>query len=172
EVWLEGEAFFKIRKMPGRESPEFYVHVGRLTIEVLGTSFNVYNRDDKTSVVLQEGSVELSSRDKTAVPGTLLMKPGDKVDIRAGGYEIEKVSVEPYISWKDNRMVFENLELSEIARMLEDNYGYRTDFRRPELKTLRFTGSYPAGNVDIFLKAIEEAFGIRIIKEEKTITFQ
>ncbi|QEC52764.1 FecR family protein [Anseongella ginsenosidimutans] len=172
EIWLEGEAFFDIAEKPQGMKPEFYVHAGELTIKVLGTAFNVYRRAGKTSVVLQEGSVELSSASQPASAGKLLMKPGEKVDFEKGNYKIEKVAVEPFLSWKDHRMVFENTELSGIARMLEDNYGYQVIFKDPALEKLRFTGSYSTERIDVFLKALSEAFNIRVSLKDKTITIQ
>lgn len=172
EVWLEGEAFFEVEKMPQRENPKFVVYVGSLRVEVLGTAFNVYNRNGKASVVLKEGKVQLSSPGNKAGSGKLVMEPGDKVDFHNGSFEIEKVATGPYTSWKDHRMVFENMKLSEIAVMLEDNHGYRAVFGDPELKELRFTGSYSTGKIDILLRAIEESFDIQIMKDGKTITFQ
>lgn len=172
EVWLEGEAFFEVKKTPERKNPKFLVHVGDLRVEVLGTSFNVYNRDGRASVVLQEGKVQLSSPESASGSRTLVMAPGDKVDYQDGTYEIKKVETEQYISWKDHRMVFENMELSEIAVILEDNYGYQPVFRDPEIKALRFTGSYSTEKVGILLKAIEKSFDIQVIKNGKTITFQ
>lgn len=172
EVWLEGEAFFEITKAPQSTHPEFLVHVGEVTIKVLGTAFNVYRRGSKTSVVLQEGSVELTSENSAAVPGKLLMKPGDKVDIQGSQYKIEQVPVAPFVAWKDHRMLFENTALSGIARMLEDNYGYRVVFKDPRLRNLRFTGSYSTKRVDVFLKALGEAFDIEVTTTDKTITFQ
>ncbi len=66
EVWLTGEAFFNIQKTPDRQ--RFTVHTATLTVEVLGTKFNVTDRRRKTRVVLQEGKVKVTSAILPAAP--------------------------------------------------------------------------------------------------------
>lgn len=172
EIWLEGEAFFDIKKKTGSPRPEFLVHAGELTVKVLGTSFNVYNREEKTAVVLQEGKVELSSPGDSRLPTKVTMRPGEKVEVAGSGYKHEQVAVDPYLSWRDHRMVFENSSLAEIARLLEDNHGYRVVFTDPRHEELRFTGSYSSERIDLFLKALSEAFDIPVTVSDKTITIQ
>ena len=59
EVWLEGEAFFRVRKIKRITSPasaehvKFIVRTDRLNVEVLGTEFNVRQRSEKTAVLLK-----------------------------------------------------------------------------------------------------------------------
>ncbi|HSC37547.1 MAG TPA: FecR family protein, partial [Chitinophagaceae bacterium] len=53
EVWVNGEAFFHVRKTP--QKSRFIVHASGFDIIVTGTRFNVVNRDGVTNVMLQEG---------------------------------------------------------------------------------------------------------------------
>ncbi|HET9431289.1 MAG TPA: FecR family protein, partial [Chitinophagaceae bacterium] len=55
EVWLQGEAFFKVTRTAKKS--RFIVHTGNLDVIVTGTQFNVMNRDSRTTVLLTEGSV-------------------------------------------------------------------------------------------------------------------
>src|SRR5690606_18122735 len=58
EVFLSGEAFFKVQEKPVASGyAKFVVHTGNLDIEVLGTQFNVHHRRNKTQVVLNSGKV-------------------------------------------------------------------------------------------------------------------
>ena len=47
KVWLEGEAFFEVKKIPETAEP-FQVVTNDLTITVLGTTFNVNSRNEQT----------------------------------------------------------------------------------------------------------------------------
>ena len=66
EVWLKGEAFFEVEKIANTSQDEglvkFIVHTSSLDIEVVGTSFNVNDRRNATTVVLEEGKVKLQGR--------------------------------------------------------------------------------------------------------------
>lgn len=59
EVSMEGEAFFEVMK--NEENP-FFVHTGKLSTQVLGTSFNIYAypADADVKVTLLSGSVMLT----------------------------------------------------------------------------------------------------------------
>src|SRR5690554_1130205 len=59
EVRLSGEAFFNVRSMT--EKP-FRVYSNEMIIEVLGTSFNLNNRENKDEVFLEEGSIRINNQ--------------------------------------------------------------------------------------------------------------
>jgi len=52
----------------------------------------------------------------------------------------ENVNVEPVISWKENRWIFEKQNLSQIAVDLERKFDVQIKFESERLKTFRFTG--------------------------------
>jgi ferric-dicitrate binding protein FerR (iron transport regulator) len=70
EVWLEGEAYFDVRPV---ESSGFLVHVKDLTVEVLGTAFDIRDRRGKVEVVLEKGKIRVRY-----IGGDLVMAPGDR----------------------------------------------------------------------------------------------
>lgn len=167
EVWLEGEAFFDVKK----DSSPFYVHTGTCNIEVLGTSFDVYNRSGKTTVALERGKVRLNY-DSGSGKEAVLMNPGEVVSFEDNTYKREEKPTEQITAWKHNRMYFENTPLSEIADMLQHHYGFRPVFNDPGLKQKRFTGSYAADRVEVLLEAIREAFNIQVeIESGKKLIF-
>jgi transmembrane sensor len=169
EVWLEGEAYFEVTKTPHSKTPKFSVHAGDINVEVLGTSFNVYHRKGNTTVVLEEGKVVMEHpADKQRVN----LVPGEMITWDAHQFNKQTVNTALYTSWKDRRLVFENQSLSEIARMLEDNYGYRVEFKKKELASLRFTGACSTEDMNILLANIKEVFELEIIRKDTTIIFQ
>src|SRR6185295_8561409 len=93
EVWLKGEAFFHVKKTSQKN--RFIVHTSQLDIIVTGTQFNVSTREDKTSVLLTEGSVII----KTNGANDLVMKPGDFVVINNNKPEIKSINEETVLAW-------------------------------------------------------------------------
>jgi ferric-dicitrate binding protein FerR (iron transport regulator) len=52
----------------------------------------------------------------------------------------ENVNIEPVISWKENRWIFEKQSLSQIAVDLERKFDVEIKFESDRLKNIRFTG--------------------------------
>lgn len=118
QVMLDGEAYFKVsyNKRP------FIVITKHARITVLGTQFNVWDRGDKTRVIVKEGRVELNSvlSDSSAVELTT-GQMSQVFDHHAP--EIPKsVDTKYLLGWLENRLVFEKTTLSEIVAELERFY--------------------------------------------------
>jgi ferric-dicitrate binding protein FerR (iron transport regulator) len=169
EVWLEGEAYFKVVKKPKAADGRFIVHTHELDIEVLGTEFNVQARRGKTEVVLNEGKVQLHQRRESQ---KMIMEPGEKVSLDAG-QRLSKVSVdaERYASWKDNRLFFDNTSLQEIFLRIQDIHGYKIQVSDTTLLQQQFTGSCPVNDISILITAISETFNLRVEQDQQQITF-
>ncbi|CAA9277825.1 MAG: Putative anti-sigma factor [uncultured Cytophagales bacterium] len=164
EVWLDGEAFFKVvKKSAGGERVKFIVHTGNLQVEVLGTQFNVAHRRGATQVVLSEGKVQLSSA-QLATEGALLMQPGEYAALSGEDTAFRTRRVEPdvYSSWRQNKLIFEAMPLSQVAQLLEDNYGLRVTFGEPALAREQFTATIPTRDPDVLLSALAESFNLEV----------
>ena len=121
-VSLEGEAYFEVAR---DESKPFIVDTKGMDVKVLGTEFNVkaYDNEDHTETTLVSGRVEVYRENSNAV-----LTPGQQAVSRrdANTISVKSVNVAPYIAWKDDVFVFENMPLEEICRQLER--WYDTDF--------------------------------------------
>lgn len=170
EVWLEGEAFFKVKHLRQNDriakKDLFLVHVGGINIKVLGTTFNVRDRRDRVKVALYGGRVSIETvSDRNQV---LVMEPGELMgyDRRRDLIFREPGSIDASIAWKNGLLIFEDISAEELFKQLEDSYGYRAVFKNNELKKKKISGTFNIGNYDNLLKGIEIALGISIKKEE------
>ena len=177
DVYLEGEAFFEVRKISQKtsQSPsatttyrKFRVHAQDVTVEVLGTTFDVHHRRGETKVVLKTGKVKVLDN---AAGKAVLMKPGEMV--RATRQELVKQEVDPtpYTAWKDNQLVFDNISLNEIARLLEDNYNYTVSIEGNQLGEKTFRGTFPADDIDLLLQTLSRTLDVTIDSKQKKILF-
>lgn len=66
----------------------------------------------------------------------------------------ENVNVEPVISWKENKWIFEKQSLEQIAIDLERKYDVRIIFESERLKSYRFTGIILAEPIEQVLEAM------------------
>lgn len=135
EVWLDGEAYFDIAK---RKGAKFIVHTLEAQIEVLGTEFNVNTRREQTHVVLQEGKVQLSTVNQSA----LVMKPGDMAIVTPKSRQIQLKRVQPdlYDAWKKSYLILDGKSLTEIIHSLEDTFGVTIKLADTQLTDKTLTG--------------------------------
>jgi transmembrane sensor len=122
--------------------------------------------------VLTSGKVQLSVA-FSGMDKQVIMRPGELVEVsaKAGTLTRKKVNTELFTCWKDNKLVFSNTSLREIATLLEENYGSTVIFRDPALADKKITAYLDAGSSDDILVTLSETFGIKITqKNQKIIT--
>lgn len=170
-VFLEGEAYFKVKPMPSTQA-KFWVNTQDLTVEVFGTQFNVNTRQEKTSVLLDEGSIHLLLKNGDSK----IMNPGE---IASYSKEDQKVSHKKitnktsYASWKEGTYIFNNITLNEVMQHIENTYGMSYEFVDKSLKTKLVSGGIPNENLDICLLAIQKSTEVKILtKEDKLYIYK
>lgn len=180
EVWLSGEGFFEVQKIAkGQQNatdqkPEytkFVVHTSNLNVEVIGTAFNVNDRRDETTIVLESGKVKLQSDWLQKTETDLTMQPGELVAAsrKENKWNKKVVNTEEYVAWRHNKFIFDNTTIKEIAQILEDSYGLKTRVDQPEVWDKRFTGSAPTDQIEVLCKAIGASFRWEVEQKGKTI---
>ncbi len=124
EVILTGEACFDVSKNKKRP---FVVHTPYYDVRVLGTKFNVkaYESDNKIVTTLEEGNVEILMNGNVRLQEKTILKPGEQLiyDLNAKKIEIKNVNTGIYTSWKDNKLIFVNMNLKELIVILERKFG-------------------------------------------------
>ncbi len=149
EVWLKGEAYFHVKRTP-RQS-RFIVHTDRFDIVVTGTQFNVVNREGKTSVLLNEGSVTIKSIDGKEIK----MLPGDYVEVKDESIQKSELqNANQVTAWKEKKMLFDSTTIQEAAKMIEETYGVNVKIEESAAaKTI--SGIMPNDNLDVLLQALD-----------------
>lgn len=156
QVWLEGEAFFRVSKIksPSHQGAvKFVVHLQDIDVEVVGTSFNVNHRSGKIEVTLDEGIVDL----KTAGGERLRMEPGDMVAYSAETQRLDKVNVnlEKVTAWRNHQMMLDGQPLSELAVLIKNYYGVEVRFSSKELADRKIKAILPTDNLELVLETLE-----------------
>lgn len=164
KIWLDGEAFFKVKKKPV-SGAKFQVLTNDLTIEVLGTAFNVIEKQDKTEVVLEEGSVKLNLNRE--FEKELLMEPGDQVTFSTQTKEkVERRQVQPEkaSSWKDGVIEFEDVVLTEIMERVEAIYGWTAVYYDESLQSRKISLGLPSDDLESAITILSKSMGMKIEK--------
>ena len=142
EVEITGEAYFEIARNP---SMPFRVqtvnHLGDadpMTIEVLGTHFNVnaYADEDAVRTTLLEGSVKIKKGNRSG-----LLRPGQQAQLQPTGEIrwIPEVDVEQVTAWKNGVFEFDGEELPVIMRQIARWYDVEVEYEG-KVPTEPFTG--------------------------------
>lgn len=163
EVWINGEAFFHVKKTPNHD--KFIVHTDAFDIEVTGTSFNVTNSDGKSSIILKEGSVKIH---RTGVQ-EILMKPGDFVQFKEKQIEKKIITTEDYIAWTDNKLVFDNTSINDVANIIKEHYGVEVKLQGNNIGEKTITGIMPNNNLEILLQALNATQDIKAVHSKDSI---
>ncbi|MDF9796608.1 transmembrane sensor [Catalinimonas alkaloidigena] len=172
EVWLDGEAFFKVNQlMQEGDSSTFVVHTPNLDVQVLGTHFNVKSRDGNTRVMLEEGSVKVANVNTRE---NLLMSPGEAIELneREGKIKKELAKESKELAWQHNYFIFENESLADVAAEIYQYYGIQVRFEEAEMRDYIFTAEVSRENLPLLQTLIEEAFDMRIKREGNAMIFQ
>ena len=164
EVWLKGEAFFKVQKTPMKN--RFIVHTNSMDIIVTGTQFNVMSREDESSVLLTEGSVTIQSKDGKEIK----MKPGDFVKIENEQPAKEPVDQQKVLAWKQLKLDFDKTPMNEVAKIISRHYGVKVTITDKFIEQSTITGVMPNDNLDILIQALEATGNYKINKLGNEIT--
>lgn len=164
EVWLKGEAFFHVKKKPKHD--KFIVHTDAFDIEVTGTSFNVINLNGKSSIILKEGSVKIHR------PGIadIVMKPGDLVEFNNQQIQKKVVTKQDYLAWMDNKLVFDNTPIADVAALIKNHYGIEIKLSGNNISSQTITGIMPNDNLDVLLQALDATQELHISHANDIIT--
>ena len=124
EVFLEGEAWFDITK---NEAKPFVVHTLLYNVNVFGTKFNVkaYKTDEEIVTTLEEGSLQIASSENFKMAENKTLRPGEQLVYNSlkKAIEVKKVETRMFTAWKDNKLIFINMNLKELVVLLERKYG-------------------------------------------------
>jgi ferric-dicitrate binding protein FerR (iron transport regulator) len=82
----------------------------------------------------------------------------------------ENVNVEPLISWKGSRWIFEKQSLDKIATELERKFDVQIVFESEELKTFRFTGILLAEPIEQVLQVMSVSAPINFKLKGRVVT--
>jgi transmembrane sensor len=139
ELWLEGEGFFDVAQQPDRP---FIVHVGKLAVNVLGTSFNIdgYNPEGSIAVTVSSGKVAVN--DKGTRKNVLARDEQVVYDAPSGRFTRNVVVAKDVMAWTSGQLVFRKLSFRDIAERLERRYKARIRFENDSVAACLLTAAF------------------------------
>jgi ferric-dicitrate binding protein FerR (iron transport regulator) len=175
EIWMEGEGYFEIKhldqdhKITNHE--RFLVHTNGVIIEVLGTTFNIRNRRNKTEIVLKEGKIRLSFDDHKKAD--MIMAPDEivTIDNSAENVSVSTTAPDDYSAWIHGKLILKDTHLSDIIQYLEDNYSKKIITGDTSLLNKRIDGTLMLDNLDDALFILSKVLKVKIQQNDTSIYF-
>lgn len=120
-VKLHGEAYLDVAH--DAKHP-FVVETEHMEVRVLGTRFNVNAYDEKQSVVLVSGSVDVIALEQ-GERNRIRPKEMFTYDARTGERQIRPVDTDNFVSWTEGFLQFQSAPLEQIFTQLQHFYNVR-----------------------------------------------
>jgi transmembrane sensor len=117
------------------------VEAGSAVFQAVGTQFNVYRRDDTTTISVVEGVVQILP-DTTAAR----LAAGEQANVTGSG-QIDKHKVtdlEQVTAWRQRRLVFRGDSLDDVSREFNRYNSLRIEIDSPGIRAKRLTGVFNA----------------------------
>lgn len=168
DVWLEGEAYFDITHLKGKDQRTFNVHTSDGTVEVLGTEFVVKTSAKGTRAVLSEGKIKIKVEENSTGPdATLVMKPDERAHFVSGSrtIDLQTVNTLVYTSWIEDKWHFDNTPLTKVAQRIEETYGMEVIIRTAALKQRLLSGSIKSTNLSILREALSKILDEPVVQQ-------
>jgi ferric-dicitrate binding protein FerR (iron transport regulator) len=157
---LKGEAFFKVAK-----GEKFTVATDAGTVTVLGTQFNVENRNGIFEVTCYEGLVSVTFKGKeTKLPA------GNSFLTLDGKIVATEVVNTTLPSWMKAESTFKSMPLKYVLEEFERQHDFEVTTENIDL-TKSYTGSFSNTDVNLALKSISIPSGIKFKLEGKKVLF-
>jgi len=160
ELELDGEAFFDVKK-----GKNFKVVSDNGITEVLGTSFNIFSRNNNYKVHCITGKVLVSSN----FGEQKVLRPSYSVEIK--GHSLKKIQkeekIENVVAWIDNKFFFTGVPIKDVFEEIERQFDINIELKTSEKD--KYTGNFERGSSpDEILDLICKPFGLMYQKKSNT----
>ncbi|CAM2066138.1 FecR domain-containing protein [Sulfidibacter corallicola] len=154
---LTGQAYFEVR----HDRRQFLVDTGHARVTVLGTRFDVWARNDKTRVIVRDGSVALANPQSG---DRVVLSKGQTSTIVGFGQPspIRETDAEAALGWLQGRLVFQRQPLSDVIADLELAFGIEVELEDPSLGDRTVTASFDKADVTEILNEICLTLGLTV----------
>ena len=161
-VLLNGEAFIVVAVHP---DSRFRVELGGVEVKDIGTRFNINKKGDQSTVIVEDGEVELHEN-----------QTDNKVSLKAGkcgfydGRSNALIAVDNsdpnYKAWLDKRFVFTEVSLEDVIKKLEDVYKMRIEIKGAGMKERKLTAKLKYPDLETALRVIAASLDCELLRTD------
>jgi len=150
---------------PGDEDKVFQVFVGKITISVLGTQFNVNATDSITVINIFEGKVRVETADQS-----LDLQIGEALQIdRTGKMSTKLPSEANDLFWKTGDLIFDSMPLADALLTIGQKYEKVIHLDVPNPENCELTTSFEDAELSDILEVIALTYNLEISETQQVI---
>ncbi len=141
---LKGEAYFEVSR-----GNKFTVVTEYGDVSVLGTSFNIFARDDKFKVQCKTGSVKVKYKDQEVI-----LKKGEESQYNEDVLGLYASMIkEDKTQWINGRFVYTNERLYEVLKELERQFNKKV-IASDEISQMEYSGFFQNNDLNKALQSV------------------
>ena len=145
---ISGEAFFSVTS--DSERP-FVVGAGATRVRVVGTQFNVHRGEQRVTVGVLEGMVDVMS----AKASERLSAGQEAVATSRGDIEtVRNIKFGKPGAWRDGRLLYANADLAEVVADANRYYHSKIVFGSPALRNIKVSTAFRVDQVDQMIESL------------------
>lgn len=156
KVTLEqGEALFNVAHSALRP---FEVHAGSGILRDIGTSFNVAREDEKITVAVLEGEVQVRL-DNPASTAAVTLHGGEQLVYSARDlFAISAVDSKAATAWREGRMIFHDTPLAAVIAQINRYHPRQIVLTDAGLNDLKVSGKFNTADREGLIRALKILF--------------
>ena len=151
-VSLKGEAYFEVKK----GTLPFVVHYDHVAVQVVGTKFNVYAREQNIEISVNEGVVKVGNNIDEDLYKEVILTQGQIItfdtDKQPGTPKMFSNNEIP--GWIHGKFIFDQVNLGNVCKEIERKFDVEIDLASTDLETITVTGVMEADNLSNVLATI------------------
>jgi ferric-dicitrate binding protein FerR (iron transport regulator) len=158
---FEGEAYFNVQK-----GKTFTVKSNMGSTQVLGTSFNIFARDENYRVTCLTGKVKVNSIKNQSV----ILTPNVHVELEEGKLVLKKMfKVEKALAWRNQEFYFAGRPLLEVINEIERQYAITIKLD-PEQNMRKFGSNFSKKHkVEDVLDFVCKTMNLTFVKQSENV---
>lgn len=153
-VQLEGEAFFNVT---ADKTKPFIIKTNEVSVQVVGTTFNVKSTNEKVEVIVETGIVEVAKK-----KNTVTLKPNEKAVVLHNSDQPvkENLTDELYNYYRTREFICNGTPLWRLVDVLNEVYNANIVIANPEIKDLPLTTTFHNETLDNIIDVISGTLNI------------
>lgn len=158
-----GEVFFNVAHDKTRP---FIIKADQVSVEVVGTSFNVKHTKNKTEVIVETGIVKVRLGNEE-----IRLVKGERVSISKNTKKLQKEQSEDqlYNYYRSKLFIFNGTPLQEVAETLNEAYGVKINVDPAARKHTLFTTLKLSSTLEENLEVICDALNVTLSRNQQEI---
>lgn len=166
KVKLKGEAYFEITSEPSRP---FHVNCGQTLTEVVGTSFNLREKDGQVHIYVSSGKIIFSLTDSP--DKAVALKAGESAESIGNAIRQAPVTSPNALAWHTRQLQFKRMPLSQVVADIGAYFNRPLVIENDQIAQCRITIPRPfsAPDIDSVVEAVAIAIQATVVTKGDTL---